>query len=178
MAFAETIKQMSFGEPTSATMRRIALMINNPALFFRKFGAKVNSIRRLPRKPVQKRINGVLFEFDLNYDRWIKDMYHGNYEVESVELMKRILGKGDTFIDVGANIGYLTAIGAGLVGKGGQVYCFEPVPRYFQKLSQTAALNPDYSIMANQCSLGEEEGTVELDIQKLVNITSVAFMAT
>ncbi len=34
MAFADTIRQMSVGEPTSAIMRRIALLATNPALFF------------------------------------------------------------------------------------------------------------------------------------------------
>ncbi|MFC1712616.1 FkbM family methyltransferase [Candidatus Poribacteria bacterium] len=164
MAFADTIRQMSVGEPTSSIMRKTALLVNNRHLFFRKFGAKLNSVRRLPGSPVQKRVNGVLFDFDLDYDRWIKAMYLGNYEVESVQLMRKLLSQGDTFIDVGANIGYLTAIGAGFVGKTGQVHSFEPVPRYFQKLSEMAALNPDYRIIVNQSALGEEEGDAEICI--------------
>ena len=60
-------------------------------------------------------------------------MYYGSYAVPIVETMKRTLRPGDTFLDVGANIGYLSAIAAGLVGVTGQVHCFEPVPDYFRE---------------------------------------------
>ncbi len=43
-------------------------------------------------------------------------MYFGSYAVPIVETMKRLLRRGDVFLDVGANIGYLSAIAAGLVG--------------------------------------------------------------
>ncbi len=54
-------------------------------------------------------------------ERW---MWAGAYERELVHLMKRTLKSGMTVIDVGANIGYLSALAAGLVGNTGQVHAF------------------------------------------------------
>ena len=123
---------------------RTLLFLYNPKLFFKYLytGAK-SVILRWPKAPIQKRINGILFEFDFDLEPVIKlvhnplklllqylsigakpnvlEMYYGAYEPDTVRAMKKLLKKGDTFIDVGANIGYLSAIGMGLVGKTGQV---------------------------------------------------------
>jgi FkbM family methyltransferase len=85
-------------------------------------------------------------------------MYFGSYAIPLVETMKRFLRPGDVFFDVGANIGYLSAIAAGLVGPTGQVHCFEPVPEYFERVEKLAALNPEYAFRANFCAAGEQPG--------------------
>jgi len=97
-------------------------------------------------------------------------MYVGAYEIEVVENMNRILQKGDTFIDVGANIGYLSAIALGLVGKNGQVHSFEPVHQYFSKLKNITTLNPEFNFIVNQCALGESEGDIKIAVTNLHNI--------
>lgn len=51
------------------------------------------------------------------------------------------LNSGDTFIDVGANIGYFTAIAARKVGPSGQVFAFEPSPREYKRLLFTITKN-------------------------------------
>jgi FkbM family methyltransferase len=43
-------------------------------------------------------------------------------------LMRRALEPGMTFVDVGANIGYLSILGAQLVGSDGRVFAIEPDP--------------------------------------------------
>ncbi len=152
----------------------ISVLISNPRLFFKFLIAHLNYkilIRwLLPKSPCQKKINGVLFEFDFEFDPKIKEMYFGYYETETIEAIKRVLRPGDTFIDIGASIGYLSAIGAGSVGKNGQVHSFEPVPLYFQRLKKMAQMNPDYKIIINQCALGEKEEMASVDITSLENI--------
>ena len=98
-------------------MKAAFLLASNPKLFFKILVGeiKIKATRQLPKSPIQKKISGILFEFDFNYDPAIKRMYFGIYELETVEVMREILKTGDTFIDVGANIGYLTAIGGGLL---------------------------------------------------------------
>ena len=88
-------------------------------------------------------------------------MYFGSYSLALIELMKRFLRPGDTFLDVGANVGYLSAVGAGLVGKSGQVHSFEPVPAYFRRLERLIALNPGHNIVATPCAAGETKGTAK-----------------
>jgi FkbM family methyltransferase len=142
-----------------ATASRAAtIMAKDPALFCRLMLAKLNSARRMPPLPVRKYIGDVIVEFDLEHYRGTAPMYFGSYALLLVQAMKRFLKPGDIFIDVGANIGYLSAIGAGLVGPRGQVHCFEPVPDYFERLCRLAQLNPGHSIIPNPCGLGESAG--------------------
>jgi FkbM family methyltransferase len=109
-----------------------------------------------------KQINGVCFECDFGLDTMVIQMYLGVYEAGTVAVMRRLLAPGDVFVDVGANVGYISAVGASLVGPEGQVHSFEPVPEYFIRLQKLAAMNPRYTIVANLAALGEREGTARL----------------
>ncbi len=143
---------------TATASRATTLLTKNPGLFYRVLVAKLNTRRRMPALPARKRIENIDFEFDLDMYRGTAPMYYGSYALPIVEAMKRTLRPGDTFLDVGANIGYLSAIAAGLVGVSGQVHCFEPVPEYFRRVERLADLNPGYAIRANACAVGEVEG--------------------
>ena len=138
--------------------RATTLLTKNPGLFCRVLLAKINTARRMPPLPVLKRIDDVVFEFDMAPYRGTAPMYFGSYAVPIVETMKRILRRGDVFFDIGANIGYLSAIGASLVGRQGEVHCFEPVREYFERLQRLAELNPEYAITANDSGAGEAPG--------------------
>jgi FkbM family methyltransferase len=61
-------------------------------------------------------------------------MSTGKYELQSVELIKKIVNPGMTCIDVGAHIGFYTCLIASLVGAGGRVYAFEPMPSNYELL--------------------------------------------
>lgn len=53
--------------------------------------------------------------------------FHGkNREKETLELFKKIINEGDTIIEVGGHIGYLTIFFARLIKENGKVYVFEP----------------------------------------------------
>lgn len=150
-----------------ATATRAAtLLAKNPALFCRLMLAKLNTSRRMPPLPARRRIGNVLFEYDLHHYRGTAPMYFGSYALLIVETMKRFLRPGDVFLDVGANIGYLSAVAADLVGPRGQVHCFEPVPAYHERLSRLAELNPEYSITANACAAGETPGTCTIYVTR------------
>lgn len=55
-----------------------------------------------------------------------RHMYYGIYEQDFVRFLQRTLRRGDSFIDLGANIGYMTAVAHHLVGEEGVVLAFEP----------------------------------------------------
>jgi len=118
-----------------------------------------NSPRFWPRRRVRKHIGSVVFEVDIEPDLTGVAMYLGLYEPATARTMTRFLRPGDTFVDIGANIGYLSAVGANLVGRWGQVHCFEPVPRYFQRLQRLAETNPKYAIYPHQAAAGDAAGT-------------------
>ena len=146
--------------------RATTLLAKNPSLFCRVLLAKLNTARRLPPLPAQKRIDDVVFEHDLCHHKSTAPMYYGSYGLLIIEAMKRFMKTGDVFIDVGANVGYLSAFAAGIVGKRGQVHCFEPVPAYFDRLQRLAELNPEHSITPNCKAAGEETGSCTIYVTR------------
>jgi len=146
--------------------RAATLLTKNPGLFCRVMFGKLNSMRRMPRVPVRKRMNGVIFECDRNYHPGIAPMYFGSYAPLIVEAMKRSLKPGDVFIDVGANAGYLSAVAAGLVGPRGEVHCFEPVPAHFERVRRLADINLGHSITANPWAAGATAGTCTIYVTR------------
>jgi FkbM family methyltransferase len=146
---------MYFRESAS---RAFALLAKNPPLFGRTMLAKASSLRPAPLFPAYCRFGNVVFEIDSASGAAAAPMYFGSYSPLVVDAMKRHLRPGDTFIDAGANIGYLTAVAAALVGPLGQVHSFEPVPRYFQRLQRLVDLNPSHTIVANSFALGAASG--------------------
>ncbi len=148
----------------------IRLLASNPPLFHMIVVAKLISLRPLPASNVRRTLNGVRFEFDFDLDSAVAQMYRRAYEVDVVAAMRRYLRSGGTFIDVGANIGYFSALAMGLVGKEGQVHSFEPVPDYAAKLRELALANEGYQLIVNECALGERRSEASLHITNLANI--------
>ncbi len=66
---------------------------------------------------------------------------YGQYEAFESELIRSLLSPGDTFVDVGANIGLHTLWASRAVGPGGRVVAFEPDPSNFALLAQNVAWN-------------------------------------
>lgn len=65
----------------------------------------------------------------------------GENELPVQATLERHLAAGDVFYDVGANVGFFTVIGARLVGPGGAVIAFEPVPENAARVRENARLN-------------------------------------
>jgi FkbM family methyltransferase len=146
--------------------RATTLLAKNPSLFCRVLLAKLNTARRLPPLPAQKRIDDVVFEYGLGHYKGAAPMYFGSYGLLIIDAMKRLMKPGDVFLDVGANVGYLSAFAAGIVGKRGQVHCFEPVPAYFDRLERLVELNPEHSILTNCKAAGEEPGSCTIYVTR------------
>jgi FkbM family methyltransferase len=51
---------------------------------------------------------------------------HGCWEPGEADFLRAALRPGHTFLDVGANVGYMTVLGARMVGPGGRVIAVEP----------------------------------------------------
>jgi FkbM family methyltransferase len=112
-------------------------------------------------------LNGVAFECDLS--SWpgrtmARGMFFGTFSIEIVAAMKRFLKTGDVFIDVGANIGYLSAVGMGLVGPSGEVHSFEPVPDYYSRLRKLAGANPGFRFFPQPIALSDTQGRCTISV--------------
>src|ERR1700742_4360825 len=65
----------------------------------------------------------------------------GTWEPDLTAFLRRRLRPGDTFIDVGANVGYMSALASRLVGPHGAVVAIEPAPIASAVLQETVAMN-------------------------------------
>ncbi len=69
-----------------------------------------------------------------------------------------LAGGGLNLIDIGANIGYYTLLGASIIGGGARVYSFEPQPRVACRLHRNIALNQLHNVTVFQLALSDKEG--------------------
>jgi len=77
-----------------------------------------------------------------------------------VALIKKLLGEGMTFVDVGANVGTFPFLAAKLVGAKGRVFAFEPHPDNFSTLKKiTKGCN---NVTAIQKAVSNKTGTTRL----------------
>ncbi len=74
-------------------------------------------------------------------------------------LMKSTLVPGETFVDIGANLGIYSMHAAGLVGSEGCVIAFEPDPEIFESLRRSSALNGPASIRCENLALSDRTST-------------------
>lgn len=76
--------------------------------------------------------------------------------------IRTILRPGQTAIDVGANVGYFTAVMAQCVGPAGRVWSFEPVPETFELLELCKSLNDYTHVTPIMVALGAANGSTEI----------------
>lgn len=97
--------------------------------------------------------------FSLDRSDYIqRHIYAGSFERMESAVVRRLLRPGMTFVDVGANIGYYTALAAQLVGPTGCVFAFEPSDYAFPRLTRMIDTNGLTGVRAIQCALAEVAG--------------------
>lgn len=152
------------------TTRIFHLFLNNFTLLVAKLRRHLFPERFRGESKGVVSLNDVRFPYDLELDPMLMEIVEGHFAEDLVHLIRRYLRPGDTFIDVGANIGYISAYGLSLVGKKGRVHSFEPVPSYFSRLEQVRDLNPNHCLNVNNFALGSAPGSVPIAISKQGNI--------
>jgi FkbM family methyltransferase len=90
------------------------------------------------------------------------NVYRGLYERAEVRVFRHLLRPGDVFVDVGANIGYYTAMGSRLVGPAGKVLAFEPSPACFPRLEGLVEAGGLENVQLFQSAVGAAAGTSTL----------------
>jgi FkbM family methyltransferase len=93
----------------------------------------------------------------------------GVWEPYETQEVREILRPGDTFIDVGADFGWHTVIGAKAVGPTGRVIAFEPVPQNLEYLRRNVAANGCANVKIEPVALSNksEKLTFHLSRQNL-----------
>ena len=88
--------------------------------------------------------------------------YFGMWEPNLTAWIRRRLRSGDTFVDVGANIGYYTLLAGQLVGPTGKVVAIEAAPSAFRALEENVARNQARNVRSSNVACWDSEGTLHL----------------
>lgn len=101
---------------------------------------------------------------------WGKKYYYAYvvprfWEAE-VEPIKCFIRPGDSAIDLGANIGWYSAILSKLVGERGKVYAVEPIPETFDLLSFVVKKLGLTNVELFNCAVSDRNGSAVMEVPK------------
>lgn len=90
----------------------------------------------------------------------------GDLDPKVTWVFRKLLRRGDTVLDIGANIGVTTVAMASFVGTGGHVHSFEPNPVLQDMLRRVIARNQFGNVTLHPMALGSADGELELRVPK------------
>src|SRR5262249_7765738 len=90
----------------------------------------------------------------------------GLYEPLTLLVLKRLLGPGATFLDIGANAGLFSILASRWVEPGGQVYAFEPSEREHLRLRDHLERNRLTNVIAERLAIGRKNGFAPLRVAR------------
>jgi len=88
----------------------------------------------------------------------------GEYEEETMNLLKKELKPEMIVFDLGANIGIFTLLASKLIGESGHVFSFEPDPYLFNILKDNLNLNKVNNASIYQIAVSNKVGTAKFSI--------------
>lgn len=120
----------------------------------------------LPVREVRGKLHGYTMRLETAdwAERWT---YHLGryYETHTQLLLQAALRPGDTFVDVGANVGMISLLASRLVGPAGRVVSFEPNPVVYQRLRGHIDANRlGELVTTHNMALGERDETLTLRV--------------
>jgi len=92
------------------------------------------------------------------FEAFLRDHPH---EAAEVRFLQSIVTEGTKAIDVGASIGITAVAMAKEVGQDGEVYAFEPHPRYFTILKENLSSNQLNNVKAFEVALTDRAGKID-----------------
>ncbi len=106
------------------------------------FRGKLRLLDALTPRAGQRSVRIFDTEMDLDLgDSIQRQIYLGAYEPRETALARAWLRPGMTFVDVGANVGYFTALAASCVGRSGRIFAIEPQPYAHERLAEMISRN-------------------------------------
>ncbi|HSX33079.1 MAG TPA: FkbM family methyltransferase [Candidatus Saccharimonadales bacterium] len=106
----------------------------------------------------------------------VPGLMNGYYELAEINIYKALLPSSKTILDVGANIGLYSLVGATYGKKTTKIYAFEPVPeniQYFKRSLQLNDIRPT-AITLVESAVGAKEGKLKLNLSPITIGTHTA----
>ncbi len=94
----------------------------------------------------------------------LKDIISRDFYKPEFLAIQKLVKRGDTTFDVGANVGIFSALLSRQVGSEGSVYAFEPVQETFCRLLENLGLNHCQNVSANQMALSSKPGSLTMNV--------------
>ncbi|MCA9248608.1 MAG: FkbM family methyltransferase [Planctomycetales bacterium] len=86
----------------------------------------------------------------------------GKWDPHTADTLRTLLSSGDTFVDVGANVGYFSLLASQLVGPTGRVFAFEPSLRALARLTDHLERNRIRNVLVAACGLADRRALLTL----------------
>ncbi|GGF63757.1 hypothetical protein GCM10007301_24430 [Azorhizobium oxalatiphilum] len=87
----------------------------------------------------------------------------GTWEALETEIVRRLLGCYDTFLDLGANIGWYARLAKAVMPAGSDIYAFEPEPQNFALLQRNVGA-VDENMRLLQMAVSDTSGSISLHL--------------
>ncbi len=129
---------------------------------FKGKGRLLNFLTRQNRL-VTSEIFGSRMNLDLS-DYIQRNVHLGTFEPFETRIIRDYLKPGMVFVDVGANVGYFTALGASRVGRYGRVLAIEPSPQMGAALEELVQANHLSQVKFESVGVGAANETLTLFI--------------
>ena len=88
--------------------------------------------------------------------------HHHTWEPHIMDLIRRHLFTGDTFVDIGANVGVMSMTAADIVGTSGKVLAFEPHPVNIHHFLKGIAANEFSHVKLHGFALSDRQGVFSI----------------
>jgi FkbM family methyltransferase len=95
-------------------------------------------------------------------------VFKNKQDAFEIELLKKHIKKGDTVLDIGANIGFYATILSNIVGEKGKIHCFEPDATNFSHLQKTVSSYKN--IIINNKAVGPKTEKIKIYTSKELNV--------
>ncbi|WP_414506973.1 FkbM family methyltransferase [Streptomyces sp. NEAU-L66] len=100
----------------------------------------------------------------------------GLWEPHMTHWLQRRLRPGDTYIDVGANVGYFSLLASQLVGEEGRVVAIEASPTFHARVLQHAEINGCSNLRTVNAAVADERKTVTLILASSNNMGAASIV--
>lgn len=89
-----------------------------------------------------------------------KRLFNGDFERQEIRFIKRFLRPDESFMDIGANIGYHSLVAARRLDQSsGRIFTFEPTPQTFAWLLENIGINELDNILPQAMAFSDKPGT-------------------
>jgi len=147
----------TYGSPRLVNLVRAA-----PGDIEFNFRAVSAILKRLKPKATIRTYFNALIDVDLADYIPLRLFWFGRWEPRVSRIVEDILAPGDTFLDVGANIGYYSTLASGLVGPSGRVVAIEASPPIFEALIANVKLNNLSNVALKNVAASDHHHTVTI----------------